>query len=298
MARLIAVSAALLQVACAFRIAKKREAGEAGRLQQYTPGPADWRTFQSKPMAVRSITAHDPDSIGWIRSWPKWDGRVVNPTQMSGDAFWRKLCGNGDTILGIRELFYQVRPFRDNKNPTKAEVDEWHRHGINHLRKLVGYNTSDRMVKPDTCMFARAQWGEERKHSTKWDSKYRSNGQGSYGPCGSNSGAHCGSTFVPDARDQQAYLPRGHPACTAGGGGAEGVFSGPKSDIPWSVKFSRAVCNTIKAEGFCGGHVGPFFRREKFGWAFWDADRGNSGSNAIMRGKWTGRLMSNPHCER
>merc|ERR1719296_721550 len=194
-------------------------------------------------MAVRSITAHDPDSIGWIRSWPKWDGRVVNPTQMSGDAFWRKLCGNGDTILGIRELFYQVRPFRDNKNPTKAEVDEWHRHGINHLRKLVGYNTSDRMVKPDTCMFARAQWGEERKHSTKWDSKYRSNGQGSYGPCGSNSGAHCGSTFVPDARDQQAYLPRGHPACTAGGGAPRACSPVPSLTFPGRSS-SRVLCAT------------------------------------------------------
>lgn len=286
MAMRFAVSVVLLQVAGAFRIAKKKKQS----LKQYTPSAADWRTFQSKPLAVSSITAHDPDSIGWIKTWPKWDGRVVNPTQMSGDAFWRKLCGSGDTILGIREVFYKVRPFRDNKNPTKAEVDEWHRHAINHLRKLVGYNQSDRMVQPDTCMFARAQWGEERKHTTKWDRKYPS------GTCGSSSGAHCGATFVPDRDDQRPYLPSGHAPCTTAGGGAEGIFNGPKSDIPWSVKFSRAVCNTIKQEGFCGGHVGPWFRREKFGFAFWDSDRGNSGSNAILRGKWTGRLMSNPHC--
>jgi hypothetical protein len=296
MASCIAIAFSFLHVACSARATMSSVPGNE-HLQQYTPEPATWLTFQSKPLAVSSITAHDPDSIGWIRSWPKWDGRVVDPTTMTNDAFWRKLCGTGDTVLGIRELFYSVRPFFDNRNPTKAEVDEWHRHAINHLRALVGYNQTERMVQPDHCMFARAQWGQERMHSKRWDSKYPANGQRVYGPCGEGSPSHCGSTFVPDATDQEPYLPKGHPACSTAGGGAEGIFSGPKADIPWSIKWSRAVCNTIKAEGFCGGHVGPWFRREKFGFAFWDIDFFNSNSNAELRGKWTGRLMSNPHCE-
>ena len=44
----------------------------------------------------------------------------------------------------------------------------------------------------------------------------------------------------------------------------------------------------MHAEGFWGGHVGPFFHREKFGFDFWDV-----GAHAILRGKWTGKLMPN-----
>ena len=36
----------------------------ASALVQFTPDQADWSTFQSKPLAVSSITAHDPDSVG------------------------------------------------------------------------------------------------------------------------------------------------------------------------------------------------------------------------------------------
>ena len=115
---------------------------------------------------------------------------------------------------------------------------------------------------------------------------------------------------------QASYLPDGHAACGTGNG-AEGVFGGPKSGIPWcvsptlcamhtqyipshvypaatpplrgrSIKWSRGLCNTLHAEGFWGGHVGPFFHREKFGFDFWDV-----GQHAILRGKWTGNSMPN-----
>eukprot|EP00964_Phaeocystis_antarctica_P145708 scaffold111826_cov58-Phaeocystis_antarctica.AAC.4 len=70
----------------------------ASALVQFTPDQADWSTFQSKPLAASSITdplmrscvrlllslsAHDPDSIGWItaEAWAEaqWDGTVPNP---------------------------------------------------------------------------------------------------------------------------------------------------------------------------------------------------------------------------
>jgi len=291
------VLASLIHKASSFRVVKNEES----RRPQFTPDPADWLTFQTKPLNVRGITAHDPDSIGWIQpeTWKaaEWDGTTTyDPRRMSRSAFVKAICPSPDTVRGIREVFYRVNPFADNTNPTKAEVDEWHRVAINHIRALVGYNTSDRQVQPDTCMFARAQWGEERARSTMWDAKYPANGQRVYGPCGQGSPAHCGATFVPNAEDQKRYLPRGHSPCRVGAG-AEGIFSGPKSDIPWSIKWSRGICNTLVAEGFCGGHVGPWFRREKFGFAFWDAEPSNRRSNAILRGKWTGRLMSNPLCE-
>jgi len=136
-------------------------------------------------------------------------------------------------------------------------------------------------------MFARALWGNQRKHTTAWDTKYPGKFDSAAGPCVGGSNSHCGASFVPDANDQAPYLPDGHAACGTGNG-AEGIFGGPKSNIPWSIKWSRGLCNTLHAEGFWGGHVGPFFHREKFGFDFWDV-----GAHAILRGKWTGKLMPN-----
>lgn len=136
-------------------------------------------------------------------------------------------------------------------------------------------------------MFARALWGQQRKFTTMWDTKYPS------GNCQGSSNSHCGATFVPDAADQAPYLPEGHPPCGTPGG-AEGVCPCPKSNIPWSIKWSRALCSFLGSEGFWGGHVGPFFHREMFGFSFWDNRPGNRRSIATLRAKWTGQLFSNP----
>ena len=57
------------------------------------------------------------------------------------------------------------------------------------------------------------------------------------------------------------------------------------------------MCNTLIAEGFWGGHVGPWFHREKFGLSFWDNDPSNNNNNAVLRAKWTGDLMPNLYCD-
>ena len=228
---------------------------------------------------------------------------------MTKEAFSKAICPSGDIIRGIREVFYETNPFVDNRNPTRAEVNKWHRIAINHVRKLVGYTSEDRQVKEDVCMFARSLWGQERKFTRIWDSKYPGTLGTAYGPCLNPedpndpnydpnytlSNSHCGATFIPDTADQAPYLPEGHPACTKTPG-AEGISSAPKSNIPWSIKWSRAICHFIGSEGFWGGHVGPFFHREKFGFSFWDNDPANGNNNAILRGKWTGTLMPNLYC--
>lgn len=275
-------------------------ASNTTQLDQYTPDQADWSTFASKPLEGGTNTGHDPDSVGWISAadWEeaKWDGTVYNPSQLTSDELVAALCPSVDRVRGLREVFYQHNPFADNANPTKAEVDEWHRIAINHLRALVGYTSEDRQVKKDYCMFSRALWGDQRKFTTQWDTAYPGSEGSAYGPCQNSSNAHCGATFIPDLADQAAYLPDGHEGCVAQQG-AEGVFSGPKSNIPWSIKWSRAFCNTLIAEGFWGGHVGPWFHREKFGFSFWDDDPSNNNNNAILRAKWTGELMSNLYCD-
>jgi hypothetical protein len=50
-------------------------------------------------------------------------------------------------------------------------------------------------------------------------------------------------------------------------------------------------------EGFFGGHVGPFFHREKFGFSFWDGDPANNNNNAVLRAKWTGQLYKSLYCD-
>jgi len=77
---------------------------------------------------------------------------------MSKGDFVKALCPSGDQVRGIREVFYEHQPFADNKNPTKAEIDEWHRIAINHIRELVGYSSEDRQVQKDQCLFVRAHW--------------------------------------------------------------------------------------------------------------------------------------------
>ena len=107
--------------------------------EQFTPDQAKWESFASKPFVGDTNSGHDPDGIGWIseESWngAKWDGTIYNPSKMTKAEFKDAICPNGgDTIRGIREVFYQHNPFADNRNPTKAEVDEWHRIALNHVR--------------------------------------------------------------------------------------------------------------------------------------------------------------------
>ena len=42
--------------------------------------------------------------------------------------------------------------------------------------------------------------------------------------------------------------------------------------------------------------MGPFFHRELFGFSFYDPDPSNNNNNAILRAKWSGRLMENLYC--
>lgn len=261
---------------------------------QYTPNQSNWKTFETKPISAGN-TGHDPDSVTWITKaqWDaaKWDGTTIyDPTKMTSAQFFAALCPSADRVRGIREVFYQHNPFKDNKNPTKAEVDEWHRIAINHVRALVGYTSADRQVQKDHCMFKRALWGDERKFTTMWDAKYPGTNGSAAGPCQGSTNSHCGATFIPSAEDQSPYFGETKLVCTATAG-SEGVFSASKSNIPWSLKWSRSFCNTLAAEGFWGGHVGPWFHREKFGFSFWESDVNDNNSIAVLRAKWTGTLM-------
>ena len=265
-------------------------------LVQYTPDQANWETFANKPLQGGVNTAHDPDGVGWITEsqWAEaeWDGTIYNPSEMTREEFYKALFPYPDVVRGLREVYYEQQPFADVTNPTKAEVDEWHRIAINHIRALVGYTSEDRQVQKDHCLFVRALWGDQRKYTTMWDDKYPGDEGSAKGPCQNSTNAHCGASFLPDAEDQAPYLPDDYSVCNLPSG-AEGVSSAPKSNIPWSIKWVRALGQYLESEGFWGGHVGPWFHREKFGFNFWDVDVNNNNSNAVLRAKWSGELRPN-----
>ena len=224
---------------------------ESQSLEQFTPDKADWSTFQSKAVDDNEQnTDHSPDGVGWIEQdqWLPWDGTIYDPSNYSKQAFASLICP-GNTVRGIYELFYEHQPFANPKNPTKAEVDNWHAIALNHVRAMVGYTEPEYQVKPDKCLHLRALWSDERFRTRKWDTaEYPGTCEGSTDP-------HCGASFIPSKDDQQEYLPDGIEYCGSTAG-SEGLFSAAKSNIPWSIKWIRPFCSTLGVEGFWGGHTG------------------------------------------
>lgn len=270
-------------------------------LEQFTPEQANWTTFSSKPLATGINTSHAPDDIGWISEaqWEnaKWDGvTTYDPSKMSREEFYKALFPYPDVVRGIREVYYEHQPFADPSNPTKAEVDEWHRICINHLRALVGYTSEEYQIEKNHCLSARALWNDERKFTTMWDAKYPGKWGSAYGPCQGSENGHCGGSFVPDKEDRTPYLLSDYEAsCQGLGKTTEGIFSAAKSNIPWSIKWVRPIGNYLRKKGFWAGHAGPWFHRKKFGFSFWDSNPNNQHSIAILRAKWGGELAPNKY---
>jgi len=167
-------------------------------------------------------------------------------------------------------------------NPTKAEVDYWHSVVINHVRALVNYTEPEYIMTPDKCLHIRALWADERRFTSKWDTKYPN------GTCVGSSNPHCGASFIPSVEDQQEYLPDEIASC-ARRAGSEGIF-GNGASVPWSIRWARPFCTTLAQEGFWGGHTGPWFHRSQFGFNWVDSsdDPEVYNSWASLRAKWSG----------
>jgi len=258
-------------------------------LQQFTPIKADWSTFQTKVPGGN----HDINAIDWISEdqWVPWNGEIYDPRDYSRAEFAEKICpAGGNTVRGLRELFYDSQPFVDNTNPTKAEVDNWHMVVLKHIRALVGYYESEYPIQPDPYLHARALFSQERHRTNIWDAKYPD------GNCVGSTNEHCGASFVPTIEDQEGlegyleFLPDGQSVIDPNGlgGGSEGISSAGKANIPWSIKWVRPLCSFLASEGFWGGHMQPFFVRSEFGWSWRDIDPNDPNSNTQVRLKWGG----------
>jgi len=275
---------ALMTLCFSFAITPCRGGPPPVSLEQYTPDKSDWTTFYSKAVGDNEgNTDHSPDGVSWINreAWKQWDGTTIyDPTKYTKEGLVAEICP-GNTVRGIYELFQETKPFVDNINPTKAEVDNWHTIAINHVRAMVNYTGPEYEIKPDKCLHIRALWSSERYRTRMWDEKYPT------GTCVGSSNPHCGAGFLPSVEDQKPYLPIGIDSCGYRAG-SEGLFSSAKSAIPWSIKWMRPLCATLGSEGFWGGHTGPWFHRTQFGFDWWDSNPDDFNSNALLRAKWSG----------
>jgi hypothetical protein len=224
---------------------------------------------------------HDPDGITWMGrdGWIPWDGvTTYNPCTMTKQQLFDSIFpppNRVNSMRGIRELFYQVKPFADNSNPTVSEIENWNIEVIRHFRRLLGFNQSTHPVRNDKCMYLKAGWVEERARTNYWSATYSGTLESADGPC-----------TIPYSRNA---LSSNMGPCSAGGG-AEGV-SNIKTDIPWAIVMSRIIGQFLASDGI-GAHTGPFVGRELFGSA-WYQDMGNP-AIMVARTKWSGNLA--PTC--
>jgi len=235
-------------------------------LPRYTPAQSDWGP------TCANVADHTPwPTVAWDTTTiynPVTSLDLTNPRDES--VFYNQMCPkNSDgknTLRGLRQLFEDVKPFADNSGPTKAEVDRWNGVVLTHIRNLAGI---DHVAKPDVCLMTRALWANQWRHTDIWKPSDAANPDQYVCPA-SGSNMHCGASFVPNTVEKQSpYLPLDHgPERCSAGAGSEGAF-GHSSKSAWSVKTAEVFCGTLKAEGYWGGHTGPFWGREKFGFGFW-----------------------------
>lgn len=256
------------------------------------------------------VTSQDPDGyhpVNKTKTWDKvkWDGVPFDPYGKTKEEMSAFLNPTGDLwlIRGLREKFYEVNPFKDNKNPTVAEIDAWNIHVIQHFRELFGNPTP---VRNNAKLYLESRWADERKHTTVWDNNYQEGKfDGATGPCNhvkskTNNG-HCGDGFFPNPDDRakaiaappynnnfEEYPELENYPCKYSQ--SAGIFSCPNY-MPWSLKLGQIICDMVKKEGI-EGHPGPFLNwkgpfkgasrpRDEFGCAWLVA-----GDYINFRGKW------------
>lgn len=224
------------------------------------------------------VSSHAPNDITWITlaQWEaaRWDGKPFNTCGKPIAEVIKFVFPSNNTMRGLRELFYETRPFADNVRPTVAEIDAWNVKVIQHFRNLIGAKVP---VSADRCLFLRAQWASEKATTTVWDTAASGTCQGVKG------NPHCGATFLPTCEEQLQYS-KGNPGpCCGLTAGAEGIFTVNK-DLPWSIKLSRLILQTMHTDGL-GSHTGPFVGREFVGLGFSCLGTANR-----VVAKWNGRL--------
>ena len=237
------------------------------------------------------LRGHDPDGIHWLgrNDWVSWKKGVDSPMTPTpsnsgrGGALYKFIFPTPNHMRGLRDRFYEVRPFADNMNPTVAEIENWNVEVIRHYRSLMGFNDTTHPVSNNKCDYLKAAWSTERFHTDKWNALYPGEPSNpERGPCALpfDRNAHCGGGFIPQPQHQAPYLcPSAMPPCTRANQ-TEGTQNAKM--VPWSIMLSRVIHSFYASDGI-GAHTGPFAGRQFFGTSWW-----RTGDNVVFRGKWSG----------
>ena len=184
---------------------------------------------------------HSPEGALWVQEWPTWDGIPINITQMTGQEIQNTICTDG-IVKGLDKVYYDDQ-FENATFPSKAEVDEYHSRIIQHVRRMTGQSPEMSVVKTGKCLAAVALWSQELKLTTKWKSLYPEK----YNACKSNGNEYC--IFAPELKHQKlSYANPPEDAnqekCTKQGL-PKPVEDTVLAQLPWSLRFSKFVCNVI-----------------------------------------------------
>jgi hypothetical protein len=250
----------------------------------YTISSRDGMEKMVKDLTALTLTnprifGHDPHSVGYIPPsfWDAsdWDGVPFDPTGKTPSELCAFLRPTETTrvIRGIRQLYYNLKPFVDDLNPTVVEIENWNLEVIRHFRRLFGNNNP---VNHDPRLYLESRWADERKYTTAWDAAYP------VGTCPPGSGSHCGWTFFPNASDRAEYISAPpyennfvvYPLLESyntsfGQFGVEGISS-VEADLPWSLRLAVIIADWVCTEGVVN-HPGPYTlgSRGAFGCAWW-----------------------------
>lgn len=235
-----------------------------------------------KNQGIRGITVWSTDDK-YYKDANSWDCKETKdpcktpPKEMLNWIFpsYGAARYGGLAMRGLDKVYDQVKPFKDENNPTVQEIEEWNRIVILHFRRLMGITTP---LENDRCFYLKTQWANERHYSTIWDALYP-------GTCQGSTDLHCGFTFEPDCKDQTKYIVNGGTCCPKSGSKIEGI-SGAALEIPWALKIVKVIGGYLNQDGYYS-HTIPYLTCKKVGQSWHIRDPNPEGGWVEHRAQWS-----------
>jgi hypothetical protein len=228
----------------------------------------------------KKVRGHDPKGClrvseeEWIASY--WDGVPKKLCDYDTKAKWKELVNwlfpareDGwytKTMRGLHQRFYDVKPFKDNQNPTIDEIENWFLEVMNLLRELL--SIEEKVVfKPKLSIISRIS-DELEYSSSLWN--------GCDNPCQLSNVAksHCGMFWDPPEKCKDKYNEMESGYCE----GTDFTYDstevmegwyGINPYLPWSMIFITNFYDSFIKEGMYGSHVYPFLAKPEIGFSVW-----------------------------